>query len=140
MPRRRSMSRLSARSTSATTSATCRRRAPMWQAGELAVLQGVGYAEGTQQHYRDAEIAFTADDSSIRSEGWVSRALAGKTAAPCMAFDMLDIREADPMGPYRGERLPAVQVYYARELMAKHRVQDCAVVTNPPGAKLLASL
>lgn len=112
---------------------------PAWQAGDLALLQGVGYPLITQQHYRDTEIAFTAIDSDIRGEGWVSRALAG-SAAPCMAFDMLDIRESDPMGPYRGEKLPAVQVHHARELLMKHRVQDCAIVTNAPGERTVASL
>ena len=111
-----------------------------WKAGDLALLQGMGYPEATQQHYRDAEIAFTAADVSLRSEGWVSRALAPRAQAPCLAFDMLDIRESDPMGPYRGEKLPAVQVHHARELLMKHRIQDCATVTNTPGAAKLASL
>jgi uncharacterized protein (DUF1501 family) len=113
---------------------------PAWKAGDLALLQGVGYPLVTQQHYRDTEIAFTGIDGDIRAEGWVSRALARKAVAPCMAFDMLDIRESDPMGPYRGEKLPAVQVHHARELLMKHRVQDCAVVTNGPGERTLASL
>lgn len=111
-----------------------------WKAGDLALVQGVGYPEGTQQHYRDAEIAFTAADTEMRSEGWISRALAKGATAPCMAFDMLDIREADPMGPYRGERVPAVQVHHARELLMKHRVQDCATVTNGPGVAALRDL
>ena len=113
---------------------------PAWRANEVALLQGVGYPEGTQQHYRDSEIAFTADDTAFRDEGWVSRALAKRVTAPCMAFDVLDIRDADPMGPYRGERLPAAQIYWARELLAKRRVQDCDVVTNKPGAQAIASL
>jgi len=66
-----------------------------------------------KQHYRDAEIAFTAADVSLRSEGWVSRALRLEARKPpAFAFDMLDIRESDPMGPYRGEKLAAVQVHH----------------------------
>ena len=113
---------------------------PVFESKELAVLQGVGYPEGTQQHYRDSEIAFTADDTQFRDEGWVSRALAKRATAPCLAFDVLDIRDADPMGPYRGGRLPAAQIYYARELLWKHRVQDCRVVANAPGEKAIASM
>jgi len=113
---------------------------PSWQAGDLALMQGVGYPQATQQHYRDAEIAFTGDDVEFRADGWVSRALASRTQAPCIAFDLLDVRAADPMGPYRGEKIPAVQVYYASELLQKHRAQDCATVVNGPGARALAGL
>jgi len=113
---------------------------PSWQAGDLALLQGVGYPQITQQHYRDAEIAFTGDDVEFRPDGWVSRALASHAQAPCIAFDLLDVREADPMGPYRGEKLPALQIYYPGELLASHRAQDCATIVNGPGKRALASL
>ncbi|MDQ3028206.1 MAG: twin-arginine translocation signal domain-containing protein, partial [Pseudomonadota bacterium] len=38
---------------------------PAWQAKDLALLQGVGYANATQQHYRDIEIAFTGADEAL---------------------------------------------------------------------------
>jgi uncharacterized protein (DUF1501 family) len=110
---------------------------PMWQAKELALVQGIGYANATQQHYRDCEIAFTAEDSDIVSNGWVTRALTKRAAATgladAIALGDLDIREADPMGPFRGNRLGVVQVHYADELLAKRRIADCVVGTNGPG-------
>jgi uncharacterized protein (DUF1501 family) len=110
---------------------------PMWQAKELALVQGIGYANATQQHYRDCEIAFTAEDSDIVSNGWVTRALTRRAAATgladAIALGDLDIREADPMGPFRGNRLGVVQVHYADELLAKRRIADCVVDTNGPG-------
>lgn len=107
---------------------------PAWNAKELAVIQGVGYADGTQQHYRDGEIAFTADDHVLDREGWVTRALAARAeAARSIAFGMLDIRGADPMGPFRGDKLPVVQVHHARELLMKRKVADCATETNTRG-------
>src|SRR5687768_4751305 len=54
---------------------------PAWQGGELALVQGIGYAEATQQHYRDIEIAFTAADRDFPGEGWVSRAFARSQSA-----------------------------------------------------------
>ena len=115
---------------------------PIWESRELALVQGIGYAEATQQHYRDIEIAFTAADTHIEGEGWVSRALARRSReaafADAVAFDVLDIRALDPMGPFRGERIAAVQVHYAQELLAKRRLADCAVVANGPGARSLA--
>ena len=108
---------------------------PAWQSRELAVVQGIGYPEATQQHYRDIEIAFTAEDVDIRGEGWVSRALARRQA---VAFDVLDIRALDPMGPFRGEGVGVVQVHYADELLAKRRLADCAVSANARGRERLA--
>ena len=111
---------------------------PLWEGRELAIVQGIGYAEATQQHYRDAEIAFTAADTEIRGEGWVTRALAPRGAADAVAFDVLDVRALDPMGPFRGEKLAVVQVHYAHELLAKGRLAECVVETNGPGRARLA--
>jgi uncharacterized protein (DUF1501 family) len=115
---------------------------PAWQGGELALVQGIGYAEATQQHYRDIEIAFTAADRDFPGEGWVSRAFArsqpARGEAPdAIAFDVLDIQAADPMGPFRGERMAVLQVHHARELLAKRRAIDCAHVANRPGRERL---
>ncbi len=111
---------------------------PAWESRDLALVQGIGYANVTQQHYRDEEIAFTGNDGEIASEGWASRALArlarGDAAtADAMALGMLDIREFDPMGPFRGERIGVVQVHHAQDLLAARRVSACAIETTARG-------
>jgi uncharacterized protein (DUF1501 family) len=117
---------------------------PAWQARELALVQGIGYSQATQQHFRDIETAFTAGDGQeFYEEGWVSRALAQRArASPALAdgiaFDVLDIREADPMGPFRGDKLGVVQVYYAADLLAKRRLAECAFEANRLGKASLA--
>jgi uncharacterized protein (DUF1501 family) len=117
---------------------------PSWEARELAVLQGIGYADGTQQHFRDTDTAFTGfDGQGFSKEGWVTRALR-KHAAPdaladALAFDVLDIRVADPMGPFRGEGLGVVQVYHPSELLAFRTVAKCATVVNTAGRERLAA-
>lgn len=111
---------------------------PAWEGHELAIVQGIGYPEATQQHYRDIEIAFTAADTEIRGDGWVTRALAPRGTADAVAFDVLDIRALDPMGPFRGERVGVVQVHYAHELLAKRRLSLCVVDTNALGRERLA--
>ena len=117
---------------------------PAWESREVAIVQGIGYPLGTQQHYRDSEIAFTAEDSFLAAEGWASRALAHRaragTGPDAVALDVLDIREADPMGPFRGDRVGVVQVHHVGELLAKKRVADCVVTTNARGKPALASL
>ena len=95
---------------------------PSWQARDLAIVQGLGYGECTQQHYRDIETAFTACDGlEFSREGWITRALAGRAhadaVADAVAFNVLDIRLADPMGPFRGDKLGVVQVYWAEDLL-----------------------
>jgi uncharacterized protein (DUF1501 family) len=116
---------------------------PAWQAGEVAIVQGVGYAECTQQHYRDEEIAFTAVDQEVAAdEGWVARALSRAAWKPQglagVGFDVLDIRGLDPMGPFRGEHVAAVQVHNAAELLARRRIADCDIVANARAQPLLA--
>lgn len=116
---------------------------PSWEARDLAVVQGIGYAESTQQHYRDIEVAFTANDRDIVSEGWVTRALAARARrtalADAVAFDVLDIRAADPMGPFRGDRLGVIQVHHAQELLGFRDLSRCAHEANTAGRKRLAA-
>jgi uncharacterized protein (DUF1501 family) len=110
---------------------------PIWEAKELAIVQGIGNPDATQQHYRDIELAFTgADGGSFYADGWVSRALAAQArpaALDAVAFDTLDIREADPMGPFRGGQLATVQVHYAHELLANRRIAECVIEANARG-------
>lgn len=117
---------------------------PAWEAREVALIQGVGYPEVTQQHYRDEEIAFTGCDNDILRDGWVTRALAAKrrgaSTPDVIAFDMLDIRQADPMGPFRGEQLGVLELHYADEFLAKRDVRQCVTTVNAPGAGRLGNL
>lgn len=117
---------------------------PAWQAKEIALVQGVGYPEVTQQHYRDVEIAFTGCDNDILAEGWVTRALAAKRrqarAPDAIALDMLDIRQADPMGPFRGEKLGVVELHYPDEFLATRDVRRCVTTLNAAGAARVAEV
>jgi uncharacterized protein (DUF1501 family) len=117
---------------------------PAWERKEIALVQGIGLPDITQQHYRDSEIAFTgADDGEYPVEGWASRAL-GRISTPesaiadAVAFGVLDIRESDPMGPFRGGRRRVVQVHHAQELLAKRRISDCVIDANAPARTRLA--
>jgi uncharacterized protein (DUF1501 family) len=116
---------------------------PSWQARDLAIVQGVGYPEGTQQHYRDIESAFTGcDGREFSQDGWVTRALGAQrhpdALADAIAFDVLDIRELDPMGPFRGDRLGIVQVHHASELLGFRRLSECSLETNTRGREKVA--
>jgi uncharacterized protein (DUF1501 family) len=117
---------------------------PLWERKELALVQGIGLPDITQQHYRDSEMAFTgADDGEYPVEGWASRAL-GRIATPpdaladAVAFDLLDIRDGDPMGPFRGDKRRVVQVHHPKELLEKRRFSDCVIELNAPAKARLA--
>jgi uncharacterized protein (DUF1501 family) len=112
---------------------------PLLQNRELAVIQGIGLPDITQQHYRDAERAFTGSDADeFRQDGWVTRALDRRTLdtkayADAVALGVLDNRQSDPMGPFRGNRMRVVQVHHASELLEKRRIIECVSEANGPG-------
>jgi uncharacterized protein (DUF1501 family) len=109
---------------------------PMWEKRELAVVQGVGFPDPNQQHDPDAGMLFTAADN-IDGDGWLTRALAGSVArragglADAMAFGDLDIRAADPMGPFRGQKLRVVQVQHPDEWLAGRALGECTIAATP---------
>ncbi len=115
---------------------------PSWEARELAIVQGVGYPLGTQQHFRDGDTAFTGyEGQDFSRQGWITRALAGRAGAEALdavAFDVLDIRQADPMGPFRGDKLAAVQVYHAADLLNSRRLDAHVHEANTRGREKLA--
>ena len=117
---------------------------PAWEAKDLALVQGIGYPDGTQQHFRDEETAFTGcDGRDYSAEGWVTRALASRAPigklADAVAFDVLDTRAVDPMGPFRGDKLGVVQLYYASELLSARRFAACSTESNTGGHARIAA-
>src|SRR6202042_1186497 len=58
---------------------------PLWRDGQLAIVQGVGYAQPNLSHFRSMEIWNTASRSDqYRRDGWLARALsaAGNAVDP----------------------------------------------------------
>jgi len=55
---------------------------PLWRSGQLAIVQGVGYAAPNLSHFRSMQIWDTASrsDQYLR-EGWLSRAFDSASAA-----------------------------------------------------------
>ena len=50
---------------------------PLWQARELAIVLGVGYANPNRSHFRSIEIWDTASNSAeVLQEGWIARLFA----------------------------------------------------------------
>ena len=73
-----------------------------WKGGELAILQGVGYANPNRSHFRSIEIWDTASAASeTLSEGWVARAFDGKRLPQGLGVDsiVVDTNSLPMMGP-----------------------------------------
>ena len=77
---------------------------PLWQAGELALVQGVGYPDPNLSHFRSIEIWDTASGSSeTLGEGWLARAFAGAPVPPHFAADGVVVGGQEN-GPLAGSR------------------------------------
>jgi uncharacterized protein (DUF1501 family) len=75
---------------------------PLWQARELAVLQGVGYPSPNQSHFRSIEIWETASKSEeYLHEGWLARAFAADPVPPGFVADGVVVGSQE-MGPFAG--------------------------------------
>jgi uncharacterized protein (DUF1501 family) len=75
---------------------------PLWQARELAVLQGVGYPAPNLSHFRSIEIWDTASSSEdYLAEGWLTRAFAAAPVPRTFAADGVMIGSND-LGPLSG--------------------------------------
>ena len=75
---------------------------PLWQAKELAIVQGVGYAQPNLSHFRSIEIWDTASKpDEYLSDGWLARAFAAKPAPAGFAADGVVVGSSE-MGPLAG--------------------------------------
>jgi uncharacterized protein (DUF1501 family) len=73
-----------------------------WKSGDLAIVQGVGYANPNRSHFRSIEIWDTASTASqTLSEGWVARAFDGSRRPAGIGVDVIviDTNSLPMMGP-----------------------------------------
>ncbi|MEQ1517070.1 MAG: DUF1501 domain-containing protein [Usitatibacteraceae bacterium] len=114
---------------------------PLWEAKEIALLQGIGQEEITNQHYRDLETQFTAAGPGMYyNDGWVTRAFRANprdtgpanTSLDALAFGDLDIREADPMGPFRGDKIRVINMQHPSEWLVAQKVAGTQHLESSP--------
>lgn len=74
----------------------------LWDAGELAVLQGVGYPQPNLSHFRSIEIWDTASDSTqTLTQGWLTRVAQFDARFAAFAADGVIVGAPD-LGPLAG--------------------------------------
>ncbi len=75
---------------------------PFWNAGEVAVVQGVGYPSANLSHFRSIEIWDTASKSNeYLQDGWLARTFAQTPVPRTYAADAVVVGSAE-MGPFSG--------------------------------------
>src|SRR5690349_17318778 len=75
---------------------------PLWQARELAVVQGVGYPSANLSHFRSIEIWDTASKSNeYLQDGWLARTFTHAPVPRSFAADAVIVGGAE-MGPAAG--------------------------------------
>ena len=105
-----------------------------WQAGELAIVQGVGYANPNLSHFRSIEIWDTASRSDeYLAEGWLARAFAAQPVPPGFAADGIVVGGND-FGPLAGTGARAVALSDPAQFLRQARL------ANPGGAARNAAL
>lgn len=81
---------------------------PLWEARELAIVQGVGYPGANLSHFRSIEIWDTASRSDqYLAEGWLARAFAGHPVPAGFAAGGVSVGGGD-MGPLAGSGTRAI--------------------------------
>ncbi|MSQ53876.1 MAG: DUF1501 domain-containing protein [Betaproteobacteria bacterium] len=94
----------------------------LWQARELAIVQGLGYPQPNLSHFRSIEIWDTASRSDqFLAEGWLARAFAAQPVPRSYAADGVVVGGSD-MGPLSGSGARAIVLAEPEQFMRQARL------------------
>jgi uncharacterized protein (DUF1501 family) len=80
-----------------------------WKAGELAIVQGVGYENPNRSHFRSIDIWDSGSGSSrLLTDGWFTRLLGGRKREDARLADAVVL--GGGTGPVAGDGIRAVQM------------------------------
>jgi len=48
---------------------------PFWDAGQMAVINGIGYPDPNYSHFRSMDIWYTAEPAKMATDGWLGKAV-----------------------------------------------------------------
>ena len=102
---------------------------PLWEKGQLGIVQGVGYPQPNLSHFRSIEIWQTASGSSeYLQDGWVSRGMKAGLAARGQFTAEGVLIGSNELGPLAGTRAVSLnnpeafvkQSHFARGMESAH--------------------
>jgi uncharacterized protein (DUF1501 family) len=95
---------------------------PLWQSGELAIVQGIGYAQPNLSHFRSIEIWDTASRSDeYLTDGWLARAFAVSPVPKSFAADGVIIGSSE-LGPLAGTGARAVALANTEQFLRRAKL------------------
>jgi uncharacterized protein (DUF1501 family) len=107
---------------------------PLWEARELAVVQGLGYPRANLSHFRSIEIWDTASNSNeYLTEGWLARAFAQAPAPRSYAADGVVVGSPE-LGPLAGPATRAIALTDTEQFRSQARL---AALSQGPRAGAL---
>ena len=111
---------------------------PLWTAGQLAVLQGVGYPAANLSHFRSIEIWDTASRSDVVLQtGWLTRAFTDVPVPSSFAADGVVIGSSD-LGPLAGGGTRAIALTDAEQFLRRAKLaQNGRTRVNPALAHIM---
>jgi uncharacterized protein (DUF1501 family) len=111
---------------------------PLWQAGEVAIVQGVGYANPNLSHFRSIEIWDTGSRSEeVLADGWLTRAFAAHPTPRGFAADGVVVGTSD-LGPLAGTGARAVALVNTAQFQRQARMAQ--PIEAPNANRALAHL
>ncbi len=95
---------------------------PLWKAGELGVVQGVGYPAGNLSHFRSIEIWETASKSNeYLQEGWLTRAFDQSPVPRTYAADAVVVGSPE-VGPFAGHGTRTIALTNTEQFLQQARL------------------
>jgi uncharacterized protein (DUF1501 family) len=111
---------------------------PLWKAQELALVQGVGYANPNLSHFRSIEVWETASKSEeFLSDGWLTRAFVSSPVPRSFAADGVIVGSSD-LGPLAGTGARAVALTNTEQFLRQAKLAQPMPVAQ--GNRALAHL
>lgn len=106
---------------------------PLWESGELAVIQGVGYADPNRSHFRSIEIWDTGSDANqVLEEGWLARVFHDHPPPATFTADAVVLDKGNT-GPVSGESVRTLTLQDpAQFIQQSQRVQSLTMTTSNP--------
>jgi len=112
---------------------------PLWQAKELAIVQGVGYPKPNLSHFRSIEIWDTASDSDdYLEQGWLSQVFGRNPPPRLFAADGVVVGSSE-LGPLAGGSTRAIALANTEQFLRQAKQMDASggQSRNPALAHLL---
>ena len=106
---------------------------PVWEAKELAIVRGVGYAEPNRSHFRSIEIWETGSEShQVLDDGWLARVFQEHSPPKTFTADAILLGKGDA-GPLGGGATRTIALQNPKQFLQRSQhVQPVTVSTTNP--------